>query len=576
MSDFSDLDIDLSEEDFNISDEDPNYEPDSDTESENSLPGPSNRRHFTPVSVVSPSPSPLPVVMPSSEQSVLDPDATDYSNIVWGDPVGNQQSFLFTGIEGMKDIYAGMLALADPIDYYEFFLDNEIINLMVEETNLYATQYLIREKDIPPNSRLHDWTPTDPVEMRKFIGLLGWMGLVKVPELTNYWSRSELFSFSLPKTVMSRNRFELLLRFWHFANNEEAAPQERLHKIDKLLQLFIKKYQHAYTPGQKICIDETMIPWRGRLSFRQYIPNKRHRYGIKMYKLCTSLGYTWNLSIYVGKDLVNRNLSASHNVVMKLIEGLLNDGRILYVDNFYTSIPLAHHLLQYKTHLVGTLRSNRKYLPLAVMRAKLKKGEIIAKESPDGITVLKWQDKRDVKMLSTCHKGNDTVVVTNSNQRQVIKPKCVIDYDGGKSPVDVSDQLASYNTSLRRCTKWYRKIAIEIIWGTSLVNAHFLYSQNAVNQNKMTITQFREKVIHALLDSDRNTSRRNQRRRTATHHLVTGEQKKRARCRNCYNKYGKNGKIVDGVKKMASQVITICDTCEDNPHFCRPCFNEKH
>lgn len=32
---------------------------------------------------------------------------------------------------------------------------------------------------------------------------------------------------------------------------------------------------------------------------------------------------------------------------------------------------------------------------------KLKKGEYIAKENEDGITTMKWKDKRDVLVLST-------------------------------------------------------------------------------------------------------------------------------------------------------------------------------
>ena len=44
-----------------------------------------------------------------------------------------------------------------------------------------------------------------------------------------------------------------------------------------------------------------MIPWRGRLSFCQYIPGKVHKYGVKLYKLCTVKGYTWNLKVYCGK-----------------------------------------------------------------------------------------------------------------------------------------------------------------------------------------------------------------------------------------------------------------------------------
>lgn len=36
---------------------------------------------------------------------------------------------------------------------------------------------------------------------------------------------------------MSQNRFEILLRMWHFANNKEAEPLDNLHKIQPLVRL---------------------------------------------------------------------------------------------------------------------------------------------------------------------------------------------------------------------------------------------------------------------------------------------------------------------------------------------------
>ena len=52
---------------------------------------------------------------------------------------------------------------------------------------------------------------------------------------------------------------------------------------------------------------------------------------------------------------------------------------------------------------MGTLRKNRKGLPKDVVTSKLKKGESIAKESEEGMLVLKWKDKHDVMALSTKH-----------------------------------------------------------------------------------------------------------------------------------------------------------------------------
>lgn len=74
----------------------------------------------------------------------------------------------------MDETTSGILALADPIDYFSLFLTHEIVELMVNETNLYATQQLEDFDDIGPRSRLHKWERTDAQEMHRFIGLIGW------------------------------------------------------------------------------------------------------------------------------------------------------------------------------------------------------------------------------------------------------------------------------------------------------------------------------------------------------------------------------------------------------------------
>ncbi|KAJ8947327.1 hypothetical protein NQ314_008629 [Rhamnusium bicolor] len=113
-------------------------------------------------------------------------------------------------------------------------------------------------------------------------------------------------------------------------------------------------------------IGESMIPWRGRLNFRQYIPSKSHKYGVKLFKICSTDGYTWKCEVYTGRNKKNRRpagLGIRESVVLSLAEGLLDEGRVLYTDNFYTSCPLARTVLSRNTHLVGTLKRNRKYLP---------------------------------------------------------------------------------------------------------------------------------------------------------------------------------------------------------------------
>lgn len=77
---------------------------------------------------------------------------------------------------------------------------------------------------------------------------------------------------------MSRNRFQLLPKTWHFANNDNVPEGDRLYKITPLVSKLLECFQAAIVPGEFICIDETLVPFKGRLKFKQYISNKRHKF----------------------------------------------------------------------------------------------------------------------------------------------------------------------------------------------------------------------------------------------------------------------------------------------------------
>ena len=53
--------------------------------------------------------------------------------------------------------------------------------------------------------------------------------------------------------------------------------------------------------------------------------------------------------------------------------------------------------------MCGTIRLSRKRMPIDFSRIKLKRGEIAFRSCSEGILALKWQDKKEVKMLSTMH-----------------------------------------------------------------------------------------------------------------------------------------------------------------------------
>ena len=185
-----------------------------------------------------------------------------------------------------------------------------------------------------------------------------------------------------------------------------------------------------------------MISWRGRLLFKQYIPGKAHKYGIKMYKLAATNGYTWNYLIYTGEQDPLAGVEHAERVVMNLLDGLSGCYRTVVIDNFYTSIPLARRLLAHDTYFLGTPRSNRAASGKEILQKKLKCGEACGLQNKEGIKLIMWKEKKDILMTSS-RLSHSAVVVdtgnTNFRNETIMKPQVVLDYNKGRQGTDLSD-----------------------------------------------------------------------------------------------------------------------------------------
>ena len=179
-------------------------------------------------------------------------------------------------------------------------------------------------------------------------------------------SKNPLYSLTRPRAIMSRDRILSLLRYSHVSNNQEPN-RGQLSKIQPLFDVLIANFQAVLEPGERIVVDVYLVPWCGRLIFRQYMQGKGHKYGIKLFKLCVPEGYTLNILIYAGKGSClkvesKEPIGISGSNVFPLIQPYLNQGRKVYIDNWYTPIPLAQELLTYNTVCTGKIRANRKGL----------------------------------------------------------------------------------------------------------------------------------------------------------------------------------------------------------------------
>ena len=76
-----------------------------------------------------------------------------------------------------------------------------------------------------------------------------------------------------------------------------SPSHDKIYKIRPLLECITQAFRSVYTPRQNLSIDETIISFKGRLSWIQYMPKKPHKWGIKAWALAdSSNGYNQILS----------------------------------------------------------------------------------------------------------------------------------------------------------------------------------------------------------------------------------------------------------------------------------------
>jgi len=78
-----------------------------------------------------------------------------------------------------------------------------------------------------------------------------------------------------------------------------------------------------------------MVPFRGKVHFKVYNPDKPDKYGVKSYQLCdSSNGFCCKFEIYSAVNTAPTSAKGkTYDLGTGLIQPYLNAGRCLYVDN---------------------------------------------------------------------------------------------------------------------------------------------------------------------------------------------------------------------------------------------------
>ena len=97
-----------------------------------------------------------------------------------------------------------------PIGIFSLMFTPDVISHIVRETNRYAAQCL--------EGTDKEWK-TNSEEILAYLGFVVLMGIVREPEVRDYWAQSPYLHYSPIAGKISRKRFEEISRYFHLVDN---------------------------------------------------------------------------------------------------------------------------------------------------------------------------------------------------------------------------------------------------------------------------------------------------------------------------------------------------------------------
>ena len=196
-----------------------------------------------------------------------------------------------------------------PLNFLKLLVTDDIIENIVNHTNLNAQQYITTHPNIKRRSRIQSWKKKalTAAEFLKFFALIIVMGINRLPKMEDHWSTKWPFGGQSFSRIMSRDRFSVILRFFHINDSAGYIPKgqpgyDPLYKIRPLLERILQNCRKMYTPNRELALDEAMVSYKGRVWFLQYLPKKPKKWGLKAFALADArTGYVINWSLYAGK-----------------------------------------------------------------------------------------------------------------------------------------------------------------------------------------------------------------------------------------------------------------------------------
>jgi hypothetical protein len=407
-------------------------------------------------------------------------------------------------------------------DFLDLLLDETLISMLVDNTNKYARCSAYKD-----TRRGKEWRDTDAAEIKLYLAIVFYMGVVRVPSREHVFDSAGLFSQEWVFSKISKARFDAISRCIHSDAPWDLSPQERERRnkadpfwqTDKFCEHLCENFMHYWMLGQCSDLDECSCGFRGKHKCRCFNPAKPHKYHFKMFSWnCAETGYCFCFYWYRGKEEQRpANVPATLWPIMKLTTKVIDsqprverNNFVLTTDNWYTSLHEAIFLARHGIHCCGTLRANRVTAASPPPGAIFKKtgapprGTMVCHELKSSllppnrhIYLTAWVDNKPLHVLHSwptrqdvCERNHKQPGAQEYRKKQFSRPTVCKSYNKTMGGTDLADLfLAAYATN-HRAKRWQPRILFHCIQ-LAVVNAHILYChQKALPHGSFRLLDF--------------------------------------------------------------------------------------
>jgi Transposase IS4 len=436
-----------------------------------------------------------------------------------------------------KSIATGLSVL----QAFQLFFTQQMVDIIVLATNAYAAK---RRRNRTERKFTRTWKPVNSTDIWRYLGCLLYMGQSIESQHTKYWSLSHRLG-----EFLALKRFQQIHRYLTLRDDcswPKQPDEPFTWKLEPIASLVRQNCRQNWSPSSHLCIDESMVSYRGRTLHKTKMKNKPIPEGYKIWVLGDN-GYVSDWLWHSQRDgperipkqgiIVDRLTKNGHSsiylaptfaVLIRLTERLreLRPMRIFcfYLDNLFLNVNIAQALLAMNICCTGITRKNAQGIPSWLIDLKKNNRDLIwnsmLAEQVDLTLCFLWQDNNAVLGITTAYCLKNEIIwrvrkrpsPTSTNARIVRPvfgnetskhlpiPKAIDRYNHHMNGVDRHNQLRKNLTVHRKYERRTWRPQWYFVFDTCCVNGYLIWKGEARDRGNRKHRRFHEELSSVLLN----------------------------------------------------------------------------